>query len=113
MVRKWIGAGVIVLGLTFAACGNTGTGGSAGTSGTGGSNQQLQNAEQIVKDCANRGDVLTSAGRDAILNCIAPPGHRSAFESCAQNKLTNAQLFTSAGRNALFQGLATCLEQNR
>ena len=106
MMKKRIGAGAAILGLALAACGNSGTSGTS-------SNPQLQNAEKIVQDCVNKGNVLTSAGRDAILNCIAPAGHRSAFVSCAQGQLAHADLFTNAGRNAFIQALTTCLEQNR
>ncbi len=103
--RRAVGA--VVLGLALAACGNS------AKSSTGSTNPNIQSAQTIVQGCVTKGDVLTSTGRKAILDCIAPAGHTAAFIACAQGQLAKAQLLTSAGRTAFLQALAVCLEQNR
>lgn len=77
------------------------------------SQKDLQQAQSIVQGCVAHGNFLTHGGREGIINCIAPKGHKQAFMNCAQGQLAHANLLTKHGRSNYEQALAVCVEKNR
>lgn len=60
-------------------------------------------AEKIVQGCLNKGS------DKAIIHCIAPPGHKVAFERCALNAASSDFFHHSR----LAEDLATCVKKYR
>lgn len=62
-------------------------------------NQAAEQAAQAqVARCLPKGNLLTSAGRQAIENCIAPPAQQQALKACALSAAAKEHLATRAGR---------------
>lgn len=75
--------------------------------------QHEAQAQKVVQGCVSHGNFLTHAGRQAIVKCIAPPGKEAAFQRCTQKIVAKAGFLTKRQRAKVYNGLATCLEQNR
>lgn len=107
-MKKLVVGVTVALAITLTGCGK----GHTVTTNT-----QVQQdsavAQQIVQTCMTKGSFLTSAGRTAIIDCIAPPGHAPQFEACAQQQLSGAHLLNKSGRQAYLQAVVTCGENNR
>lgn len=90
-----------------------GSAGVAGASSSVPTKQDEAQAQKIVQACVTHGNLLTKGGRNKILACIAPPGHKAQFEACAQKAVAHGHFLTKRGRNATIQAIAVCAEQNR
>lgn len=101
-----VGAAV-ALTLTLGACGSGKHHASAQDQ------KDIQQAQTIVSGCIQKGNLITHDGRQAILQCIAPPGHEQAFQDCAATQAAKTNFFTKQGRANYEQALAVCVENNR
>jgi hypothetical protein len=74
-------------------------------------NQAAEQAAQAqVARCLPKGNLLTSAGRQAIEDCIAPPAQQQALKACALSAASKEHLTTKAGRQRFEQvDLPACL----
>ena len=103
-------ATLLIVGL--GAC-NGHTGASNKLSANPQAKQDTQQFQTIVQSCMTKGVILTNSGRTAILNCIAPKGHKQQFENCAQSHIGTDGFVSTTQRQKLMQDLTICLEQNR
>ncbi len=99
----------IMLVISLGACSRAKTVVSANPQ----AQQDTAAAQKIVQGCLDKGTVLTRSGRTAVLACIAPPGHKVAFEACAQKGVGADGFLTKADRVKLEADLATCVQVNR
>lgn len=101
---------LVAMTIVFGACGGTKTIKAAKNPQV---QKDLKQGEAIVKGCVAKGNLLSKSGRTAIINCIAPKGHKKQFEACAQKAVSNNGFLRKKQRAKLYQGLAVCAEQNR
>jgi hypothetical protein len=99
----------LLLTLVIAGCGGSNTIRAAKNPQT---KQDIAKAQSIVQGCVSKGNFVTAGGRKAVINCIAPSGHKAAFEACASKAVAHP-FFTSKERERIMQGLAVCAEENR
>lgn len=90
-----------------------GSAGVAGASSSAPTKQDEAQAQKIVQTCVTHGNLLTKGGRNKVIACIAPAGHKAAFEACAQKAVAQGHFLTKRGRAATEQAVAVCAENNR
>jgi predicted small lipoprotein YifL len=112
-VLKKVAVVLTALPLALAACGGTGAVKLAKDSKDPAVQKREKEAQAIVQGCIAKGNFLSHAGRQKILACIAPPGHKAEFEACAQKVVAHGHFLTHSGRKKTTLGVADCLETNR
>lgn len=105
MVKLTAAAAALAVGL--GACG------SAKVTQTPQARQDEAYAQRVVQGClsAHGASVISRAGRERVLACVAPPGHEAAFLACAEKDALSPGALLH--RSRLYQQVAVCLERNR
>lgn len=122
MSGKWYVAPVVIalVAITGVGCSsNNGTNGANGTSTFASSiatSPAVAKAKEQATTCLKQTsvhDLLSSAGRDKLLNClesIVPPAKREAFRSCVTSAATSDRVWTSEGRTTFInESIPNCL----
>ncbi len=106
---------MVVLALAVAACGGKGHGdvqSKVSAANTPQNQAATQAAQQQVARCLPKGNLLTNTGRQAIVDCVAPPAQQQALKACVLKAAATEHLATQAGRQRWREvDLPNCLVQ--
>lgn len=66
-------------------------------------------AQALIKTCITKSSIITHAGRQKFIACVAPAGKKAQVEACVQKKLAGDKFFTHGQRAKAMQDVVTCL----